>query len=169
MPKSNHLPPMSLNSAASSSSLYSSSSMGTTATTATTTTATSGFPAMPPSPATTAAPEHICFLPTLTTAEAATSTVQKCLSPAAYSSTRCSSRVNLQGSWLDLESDTECDNDTYSLMRMRRKSSGASSKGSGGSINGGRSVLAANLKELTRRSSMHLRKLTAKMGSSSAS
>ncbi|KAJ2819311.1 hypothetical protein FBU31_005578, partial [Coemansia sp. 'formosensis'] len=66
------------------------------------------------------------------------------------------------GSWLDLESDGEGDeNDSYSLMRMRRKSSGASSKGSS---NGGRNALAANLKELTRRSSMHLRKLTAKMG-----
>ncbi|KAJ2044853.1 hypothetical protein GGH13_009563 [Coemansia sp. S155-1] len=62
-----------------------------------------------------------------------------------------------------LESDTEGDaTDSYSLMRMRRKSSGASSKGS---TNVGRNALTANLKELSRRSSMHLRKLTAKMGS----
>ncbi|KAJ2727427.1 hypothetical protein IW152_006153 [Coemansia sp. BCRC 34962] len=137
---------MSLNSAASSSSLYSGGS----------------FPAMPPSPAaTTAAPEHICFLATSASMPATTGSSpmqQKCLSPAAYS-TRCSSRVNLEGSWLDLESDAEGD-DSYSLMRMRRKSSGASSKGSAS----GRNALAANLKELTRRSSMHLRKLTAKMG-----
>ncbi|KAJ1906537.1 hypothetical protein LPJ71_004270 [Coemansia sp. S17] len=133
---------MSLNSAASSSSLYS-----------------TGFPAMPPSPATTTAPEHICFLPA---ASSMPLPGTKCLSPAAYS-TRCSSRVNLEGSWLDLESDTEGDaTDSYSLMRMRRKSSGASSKGS---TNVSRNALAANLKELSRRSSMHLRKLTAKMGS----
>ncbi|KAJ2419137.1 hypothetical protein GGF41_004756 [Coemansia sp. RSA 2531] len=136
MPNSNNnIPPMSLNSAA--SSLYSGGS----------------FPTLPLSPATTSAPEHICFLPT--------TSMQKCLSPAAYS-TRCSSRVNLEGSWLDLESDTEGDaTDSYSL-RMRRKSSGASSKVS---TNVGRNALTANLKELTRRSSMHLRKLTAKMGS----
>ncbi|KAJ2858913.1 hypothetical protein GGH94_006376 [Coemansia aciculifera] len=140
---------MSLNSAASSSSLYSTSG--------------GSFPAMPPSPATTSAPEHICFLPSASSMPLP-GAQQKCLSPAAYS-TRCSSRVNLEGSWLDLESDTECDSgatDSYSLMRMRRKSSGASSKGSS---NGGRNALTANLKELTRRSSMHLRKLTAKMGS----
>ncbi|KAJ2055581.1 hypothetical protein GGI17_006605, partial [Coemansia sp. S146] len=92
---SNNPPPMSLNSAA--SSLYSSSG--------------ASFPTLPLSPATTSAPEHICFLPTAPS-------LQKCLSPAAYS-TRCSSRVNLEGSWLDLESDTECDSgatDSYSLM-----------------------------------------------------
>ncbi|KAJ2022804.1 hypothetical protein GGI06_001665 [Coemansia sp. S85] len=138
---SNNLPPMSLNSAASSSSLYSGGS----------------FPAMPPSPATTTAPDHICFLATSTSMPAGPAQ-QKCLSPAAYS-TRCSSRVNLEGSWLDLESDAEGD-DSYSLMRMRRKSSGASSKASAN----GRNALTANLKELTRRSSMHLRKLTGKMG-----
>ncbi|KAJ1905141.1 hypothetical protein GGH13_009764 [Coemansia sp. S155-1] len=124
---------MSLNSVASSSSLNS-----------------AGFPAMPPSPSTTSAPSP-----------SGSSIQQKCLSPAAYS-TRCSSRVNLEGSWLDLESDNEDDSaDSYSL-RMRRKSSGASSKVS---TNVGRNVLTANLKELSRRSSMHLRKLTAKMGS----
>ncbi|KAJ2744935.1 hypothetical protein GGI20_002585 [Coemansia sp. BCRC 34301] len=145
MSKGNNLPPMSLNSAASSSSLYSTGS-------------SSGFPLMPPSPATASGPEHVCFIPTATTSSA--SVVQKC----------AVSRVNLEGSWLDLESDTECDsNDSYSLMRMRRKSSGASSKASGSVHGAGRNVLAANFKELTRRSSMHLRKLTGKMGSSSSS
>ncbi|KAJ2889070.1 hypothetical protein IWW38_004839 [Coemansia aciculifera] len=158
MLKSGNIPPMSLNSAASSSSLYSTHTTGSSSNSNT----GGSFPAMPPSPATAAAPEHICFL----TTEPATTTAaqQKCFSPAAAG--RCSSRVNLEGSWLDLESDAECDSsDTYSLMRMRRKSSGASSKGSSSVHAGGRIALAANLKELTRRSSMHLRKLTAKMGS----
>ncbi|KAJ1996981.1 hypothetical protein GGI04_005133 [Coemansia thaxteri] len=141
---SGSLPRMSLVSAASSSSLYSTSTGGAGA---------GSFPAMPPSPTVASPPEHVCFMPT-----------QKCLTPAAYSA-RHPSRVNLEGSWLDLESDAEDDADAYSLMRMRRKSSGASAKSSAGSS--GRAALA-NFRELTRRSSMHLRKLTGKMAAPSS-
>ncbi|KAJ1958484.1 hypothetical protein GGI12_004718 [Dipsacomyces acuminosporus] len=65
------------------------------------------------------------------------------------------SHINFEGSWLDLESDDEGDG----ILRSKRKNS-ASSKGSTGSS--GRATLA-NIKELTRRSSMHFRKLTNKM------
>ncbi|KAI8317991.1 hypothetical protein GQ54DRAFT_314916 [Martensiomyces pterosporus] len=107
-----------------------------------------GFPSLPSSP-TTMLPESTKFLtsPNLESDEV----VQKCGTSTCSSR---SSRINLEGSWLDLESD---DDDDYS-PRMRRKNSAASSKGSGS----GKATLA-NIKELTRRSSMHLRKLTNKM------
>ncbi|KAJ1945713.1 hypothetical protein EC988_005694, partial [Linderina pennispora] len=65
-----------------------------------------------------------------------------------------SSRLNLEGSWLDLDSDDEDD----SSPRMRRKNSASSGKGPKSTL--------AGIKELTRRSSMHLRKLTNKISTS---
>ncbi|KAJ2543114.1 hypothetical protein EV175_006007 [Coemansia sp. RSA 1933] len=72
-----------------------------------------------------------------------------------------SSRINLAGSWLDLGSDSEDEygtsNRLYSgglSLRNRRKGSSLSS-----SKDAAKNPLS-NLKELTRRSSMHFRKLT---------
>ncbi|KAJ2763106.1 hypothetical protein IWQ56_004904 [Coemansia nantahalensis] len=71
---------------------------------------------------------------------------------------RFSPGPNFQGSWLDLESDDE-DGFTRraTLVRTRRKNSGSSMKEASS-----RSPLAG-FRELTHRSSMHLRKLTVKM------
>ncbi|KAJ2781306.1 hypothetical protein GGI15_003250 [Coemansia interrupta] len=91
----------------------------------------------------------------------------KCTSPSAYSSAAfMASRINFEGSWLDIESDSDDEKGASSIFRgrrshNRRKSSGSSVKGTHGS------GLGANLKEMTRRSSMHFRKLTSKMSSSS--
>ncbi|KAJ1719089.1 hypothetical protein LPJ53_006081 [Coemansia erecta] len=87
------------------------------------------------------------------------------------------SRINFEGSWLDLESDSDGEKGRGSifggrLMHRRRKSSlghsstnGSDGNGGGGGSGSG-SGLGANLKEMTRRSSMHFRKLASKMGSS---
>ncbi|KAJ1724731.1 hypothetical protein LPJ53_001014 [Coemansia erecta] len=91
----------------------------------------------------------------------------KCTSPSVYSSAAyMASRINFEGSWLDIESDDDEEKGASSIFRgrrshNRRKSSGSSVKGTPGS------GLGANLKEMTRRSSMHFRKLTSKMSSSS--
>ncbi|KAJ2607632.1 hypothetical protein H4S08_004758 [Coemansia sp. RSA 1365] len=68
-------------------------------------------------------------------------------------------RINLQGSWLDLESDDE--NTTRNLtsrMHMRRKSSGASIKETLSAYNP-----LANFRELKHRGSAHIRKLAGKV------
>ncbi|KAJ2790314.1 hypothetical protein H4R20_007033 [Coemansia guatemalensis] len=72
---------------------------------------------------------------------------------------RFASRVNLQGSWLDLESDDEDPSSrrTTTLVRSRRKNSGASAKDSSS-----RNPLA-NFRELTHRGSVHIRRLTGKV------
>ncbi|KAJ2654650.1 hypothetical protein IW148_006308 [Coemansia sp. RSA 1199] len=72
-------------------------------------------------------------------------------------SERSSSRINLEGSWLDLESDDE-DSSLRTTLRMRRKNSGASAK----DATIARSPMA-NIRELTHRSTLRIRKLTDKM------
>ncbi|KAJ2701036.1 hypothetical protein H4R19_005437 [Coemansia spiralis] len=93
------------------------------------------FPQLPLSPTT---PEQTAFLPGIA---------------------RFSPGPNFQGSWLDLESDDEDGTTTRraTLVRTRRKSSGSSMKEAHS-----RNPLAG-FRELTHRSSMHLRKLTVKM------
>ncbi|KAJ2249759.1 hypothetical protein IW139_002276 [Coemansia sp. RSA 353] len=76
----------------------------------------------------------------------------------AHTSKRSSSRINLEGSWLDLESDDEDSYTRRSPLRMRRKNSGASAKDAAIA----RSPMA-NIRELTHRSTLRIRKLTDKM------
>ncbi|KAJ1852176.1 hypothetical protein IWW56_003949 [Coemansia sp. RSA 2131] len=76
---------------------------------------------------------------------------------ASHTVPRCSSRINLAGSWLDLESDDE-DSSLRTTLRMRRKNSGASAK----DATIARSPMA-NIRELTHRSTLRIRKLTDKM------
>ncbi|KAJ2792160.1 hypothetical protein H4R20_006777 [Coemansia guatemalensis] len=69
-------------------------------------------------------------------------------------------RINLQGSWLDLESDDE-DNNTRRTaimprIRLRRKSSGSVKE----SLAAFSHNPLANFRELTHRGSVHIRKLT---------
>ncbi|KAJ2621655.1 hypothetical protein H4R22_005231 [Coemansia sp. RSA 1290] len=71
----------------------------------------------------------------------------------AYPSTRRPSRINLEGSWLDLESDDEDAPVQRVPLRMRRKSSDTSS---------GRGAMA-NIRDLKYRSTLRIRKLTDKM------
>ncbi|KAJ2717879.1 hypothetical protein GGI07_005925 [Coemansia sp. Benny D115] len=71
-------------------------------------------------------------------------------------------RINLEGSWLDLESDSS-DGESASMFRrphLRRKSSLATMAAAGPSQ---LMTLASSIKDLTRRSSMRLRNLTTKM------
>ncbi|KAJ2156629.1 hypothetical protein GGF46_005051 [Coemansia sp. RSA 552] len=68
------------------------------------------------------------------------------------------SRLNFAGSWLDLESDDDDDVEyerRTTLVRMRRKNSGASAKDARNPL--------ANIRELTHRGSVHIRKLTGRM------
>ncbi|PIA13305.1 hypothetical protein COEREDRAFT_83552 [Coemansia reversa NRRL 1564] len=71
-------------------------------------------------------------------------------------------RINLQGSWLDLESDDELDTTRtgISRMHMRRKSSGASIKETLSAFSYNPLV---NFRELTHRGSAHIRKLAGKV------
>ncbi|KAJ2657483.1 hypothetical protein IWW48_004498 [Coemansia sp. RSA 1200] len=117
------------------------------------------FPAMPPSPTAAASSEIMA------------AANGWCASPMVSPATQClSSRNNFAGSWLDLGSDSE---DEYpssthhrshsvglSLRSSRRKGSSLSSK------DPSKNALSG-LKELTRRSSMHFRKLTNRTGASS--
>ncbi|KAJ1823036.1 hypothetical protein LPJ56_000344 [Coemansia sp. RSA 2599] len=156
-----------------------------------------GFPAMPPSPVTASYSDSVSPLeattPTTLTgvstnpiarpvrsssthsATSVTTAVNGAMPSLKYASSsicispsgRLSSRINLEGSWLDLESDSEDDRDgTRSMFRGRlthsRRKSSLNSNSSNSSNSGGIG-LSANLKELTRRSSMHFRKLTSKM------
>ncbi|KAJ1936923.1 hypothetical protein GGF37_005415 [Kickxella alabastrina] len=153
-------------------------------------TALSGFPQMPPSPMVdatmSASPsDHIGFHPPMhspaapslyshyhplsgggarsarsDSAHSTYSATDASGSPAdACSIMRHTSRNNFGGSWLDIGSDNEDDYGGSSSggrrTHMRRKSSGASTSGR---------VSLANIKEMTRRSSMHFRRLTIKMG-----
>ncbi|KAJ1862003.1 hypothetical protein LPJ73_000880 [Coemansia sp. RSA 2703] len=146
-----------------------------------------GFPSIPPSP-TTAVGTEVTSTPlassegcprttrsssthssasTIVGVAANITPLPKCTSPSAYcSAAYMSPRINFEGSWLDIETDSEDEKGASSIFRgrrshNRRKSSGSSVKGTHGS------GLGANLKEMTRRSSMHFRKLTSKMSSSS--
>ncbi|KAJ1718179.1 hypothetical protein LPJ61_006775, partial [Coemansia biformis] len=73
---------------------------------------------------------------------------------------RLSPSPNFEGSWLDIETDDEDDTFTRrsTLVRTPRKNSGSSMKDPSHSRNP-----LAGIRELTHRSSMHLRKLTVKM------
>ncbi|KAJ1799531.1 hypothetical protein LPJ59_001764 [Coemansia sp. RSA 2399] len=91
-----------------------------------------------------------------------------CGSPSPSTQQCTSSRINFAGSWLDLGSDSEDEYSTHHsgllLRSSRRKGSSLSaSKDSSSAKNN----TFSNLKELTRRSSMHFRKLTNRSGSSS--
>ncbi|KAJ2305829.1 hypothetical protein IWW55_001736 [Coemansia sp. RSA 2706] len=72
----------------------------------------------------------------------------------AFNGSRRPSRVNLEGSWLDLESDDE-DTIYRAPLRMRRKNSDSSSKESRRAI--------SNLRELKNRGTLRIRKLTDKI------
>ncbi|KAJ2088711.1 hypothetical protein IW138_003983 [Coemansia sp. RSA 986] len=113
------------------------------------------FPTIPPSPTSSSAPDMVAVANGW------------CASPMVSPAAQCtSSRINFAGSWLDLGSDSE---DEYTTshrahsgglsLRNRRKGSSLSSKDSGKNA-------LTNLKELTRRSSMHFRKLTNRSGAS---
>ncbi|KAJ1985577.1 hypothetical protein GGI25_006496 [Coemansia spiralis] len=128
------------------------------------------FPLMPPSPIGAVPPTDMMMATTMeglitpaAAAAAAAAANGWCASPTTPS-TQCSSRINLAGSWLDLGSDSE-NEDAHRgsglSLRGRRKGSHSSTKDAGGSSS--RAALA-NLKELTRRSSMHFRKLTSRSG-----
>ncbi|KAJ2371898.1 hypothetical protein IW150_004382 [Coemansia sp. RSA 2607] len=136
------------------------------------------FPAIPPSPTTAVPPAESGFnvrsARSSSTASATSTIVSsgapslKCRSASVHSSGgHLVSRINFEGSWLDLESDSDGEKGRGGLFggrltHSRRKSSlGHSSTGGSGSIG-----LGANLREMTRRSSMHFRKLTSKMGAS---
>ncbi|KAJ2354839.1 hypothetical protein GGF43_003032 [Coemansia sp. RSA 2618] len=73
---------------------------------------------------------------------------------------RSSSRINLEGSWLSLESDDEDDYPRRNPLRMRRKNSAASAKGAAEAA--ARSPLA-NIRELKHRSTLRIRRLTDKL------
>ncbi|KAJ2858904.1 hypothetical protein GGI22_003165 [Coemansia erecta] len=92
-----------------------------------------------------------------------------CGSPSPSTQQCTSSRINFAGSWLDLGSDSEDEYNAHHsglLLRNRRKGSSLSASKDSSSSSAKNNTLS-NLKELTRRSSMHFRKLTNRSGSSS--